>query len=734
MSQQYTIAKDADLPGGKVDEPTNKNDVERVEMLDTLASRIEKLFQDRVITRRSKELEWIKARRLYDSPLGNVDGEMETPFEEHKKNRRRPVPNIVRTKCDAAIANSVSMQFAGGEKNWDMFPAPNEVLPENIIACRLMEKEIETQLAVAKYAMHSRRAMEDRVILGTGVMKGPVNTGKMMVRYEKVGDVWVPKVTEKKSPAIEYTSLWRWYPDMTVSNIEESNDAIEIHPLTALELSQYLDHPGFDREPIKQILRGNKSKGLDPIKAEIYNANYSKILSADWERNPYMYQKRYMVLEYNGPVTYDELQKLGIEPTYESPTMEYYGEVWVCCGKVIRMELENIEGYFETPYSVSTWKRDSTSVFGFGHPLLLADAQQVVTQSYHMILDNATISSGPQVAMYRKYMQPIDGEWKLAPGKFWLLNDPTVNVDNAIKFFYPPNVIGQLMPVLQLARQFADEESATPQMAAGLQSPENVQTATGGLMMHHAATTILDFLAEDWDDQVTEKIIRRMYAWNMQYNDKEEVKGDFIIDVKSSSEYKNKQMYIRDLERLQMESAQNPQVAAVVNPTELTRARLHLMHLPTNKIIRTEAEIQAALQQEQQKPDPKMLELQLKQAELEIEKQKLALATQKMQFEMSLNQQRAQWEHEEKMGANQARLIESQASVIKVRSESEIEMLKIAQRNEQFQQRILNDKDLAVLSNQAKAFIKEMELTTKRQENGLYQQELEIKRTQGSGI
>ena len=67
--------------------------------------------------------------------------------------------------------------------------------------------------------------------------------------------------------------------------------------------------------------------------------------------------------------------------------------------------------------------------------------------------------------------------------------------------------------------------------------------------MKHSSTTLLDFLAEEWDDQVTEKIIRRYHAWNMQYNPKPEIKGDYVIDVKSATEYKNKQMYIRDLER-----------------------------------------------------------------------------------------------------------------------------------------------------------------------------------------
>ena len=398
------------------------------------------------------------------------------------------------------------------------------------------------------------------------------------------------------------------------------------------------------------------------------------------------------------------------------------------------MELENIEGYYETPYSVATWKRDPTSLFGYGHPLLLADPQRVVTQAYHMILDNASLTSGPQVAMYQKYIQPIDGDWTLAPNKVWLLTDASASIDNAIQFFNPTNVIGNIMPVLQLARQFAEEESATSAIAQGLQSPQNQESATGTMLMQHASTTLLDFLAEEWDDQVTEKLIRRMYAWNMQYNPKDDIKGDYHVDVKSSSEYKNKQMYIRDLERLQLETAQNPGMALVVNQDELVKARLQLMHLPSNRIIRSDEEIAAAQQAQQQQPDPAMMELQIKQEEMAMKKQELQLKAAQLQFEMGQQQQREQWEHEEKMGSNQARLAEANAQVLKARSLVQVEMLQMAQKDQQFAQRLLADKELAVLAQQSEVFIKSMEESRKLQENDLYNKELNIKLETGSGV
>lgn len=725
---------DKSLPGGELDENLSKAEEERIEILDALAVKVTKLFQERAVMRSGKEREWEKALKLYNSPLtGTNTNYSDTPFGDADRNvsARRPEPNIVRTKCDTAIANCVSLQFAAGEKNWDIFPPANATDIKITEAARAMSKEIEAQLSYCKYAMNSRRAIEDRVIYGTGVLKGPVNTGELQVNYvQDASGEWVPQISTTSHPKVEHVPVWRYYPDLTVTEFKESKSDIEIHPMTSIELSQYIKHPGFDGEAIKEILKGNAKE--EPIKATAYNETYTKLSAEIWARNPYMYKDRYLVMEYHGPVTYDEVCKLGLTPTYDSPTMEYYGEVWVCCGKVIRMELENIEGFYETPYSAAVWKRDPTSPFGFGHPLLLADPQQVVTQAYHMILDNASLTSGPQVAMYSKWIQPIDGDWTLAPNKVWLLTDPQARIGDAIQFFNPTNTIGNIMPVLSLARQFAEEESAT--LATPTQSPDNSNSATGQLVMQHASNTLLDFSAEEWDDHVTEKIIRRMYAWNMQYNSKQEIKGNYIIDVKSSSEYKNKQMYIRDLERLQMETAQNPAMAMAINTDELVKARLSLMHLPSNKIVRSPEEIAQAQQAAAQQPDPRMIELQIKQAELQIKQQELQLKAGQLQFELSQQQQRELWEHEEKLGSNQARMAEAHAQVLKARSEVQVEMLQMAQKDEQFKAKLQNDKEMKDLEIQSDVFLKSMEEQRKLDENSLYAQEIELKKQTGSGI
>lgn len=701
----------------------------RLRVLNGIANNVEKLFCDRAVKRASKDSEWQRALSLYHSPLvTRTTWQSDDPFKT-QDGRSRPVPNIIRTKCDAAIANGYSMQFSSGERNWDLWPAANDDSKESVVSCALMQKEIEAQLDACRYPTAVRRAMSDRVIFGTGVLKGPVNTGKLRQKYVNENGVWLPTMASDPSPSIEYVPVYRFYPDMNVASHEQSMADIELHPMTTMELAQLRYHPGFDRDAIEDIL----SKANKELSAENYNNALQMLDSKIWE-SPYMYKDRYIVLEYHGPISSEQFAEIGMDVPYEAPNNEYYGEVWVCCGKVIRIELENIEGACETPYAVAVWKSDPTSPFGFGHPLLLADAQRVVTQAYHMILDNASLTSGPQVAMYQNWIQPADGKYSLSPNKVWLLTDPTVKVSDAINFFTPTNVIGNIMPVLELARMFAEEESATTGLATGLQSPQNGESATGQLVSMQNGTPILDFMGEEWDDYVTEKNIRRMYAWNMQYNPKDTIKGNYSIDVRSSSEYKNKQVHIRDLERLSMEVTQNPALAAWINVDQLQIARLSLMKLPHSKIVRTPEEYAAAQQAMAQQPDPAMIEMQLRMKEVQLAEMKLQLEAGQLQFQIQQQQQREQWEHEEKMAANIARLREADAQVIKASNELEIAHMGLMQKQQSVE--IGAQTSLAVENIRAanKAFLEGSKSRERQVDQMLVERELDIKEEKGTGI
>lgn len=702
---------------------------EREAAFDSLARSIEAKYFQRARQRATKEAQWRRSAELY---LGNLSIESyvasDKPFSEtHSKNR--PYYNLIANKCDIAIAQSVDMQFAGGEKNWDLTTSVDNPDPQENDRKNLMAKTIEAQLERCAYGRKVRRAIEDRVIYGSGILKGPVNTGKVYTKYEPLpGDpaVWIPTPSVDKEPSIEWVNPWFFFPDDSVNDFSQAADAIEVHPSSPIDLKKLRAHPGFIPESIEEVLKTAPEQYL----ADFY-ADFSDIT----ESNPYLFKNKYMLLEYHGPITASELEKLSVDPpTYDPLDDEYYGEVWVCAGKVIRVELENIEASFEVPYALSCWKKDPTSVFGFGSPLLMQDAQRVARETWRMILDNASISSGPQVALHRTYVEPQNGSWELHPGKAWNLLDSSVDVEKAIQFFDVPNMTGNLLPILDMARQMAEEESMTPMIAGGLQGADTQESATGQLIMREASTTILDFLSEDWDDNVTEKIIRRMYGWNMQYNPNPAIKGNYSVDVRTATEYKNKQMYIRDLERLSMESKQDPEFGMMINRPALYRARLAAMHIPSLAIVKSDEEIAQAQQAAAQQPSPEQMEMELEQQKLQVQNRELDLKEAQLQFELQQQQQRELWEHEERMSANRAREMEAQATVMRVQGEKEIQFLQLAQQMETTKEKNAIMAQIAVLNDDTKRFIAEANAQSKARDQILTVEEMKMKRDLGTGI
>lgn len=694
---------------------------QREEMLESLALSISSKFTSRAGKRAAKENQWLRATSLYYGKLAlPTFYSKETPFESDTHSNR-PDVNVVRSKCSIAIAQTVSMQFGTSNKNWDIEPPKNNSDPEVALACSKMSDEIEAQLEEAKYSLNCRRAMWDRVVLGTGVLKGPNSAGKLVRAYEKLQgtETWVPSVTVDYAPVIIRVNPWFFYPDETTDEVNKLNDTIETHPMSALELKKYMKHEGFKSEAIARVLERKPEEYVSSSWAD-----FAKLS----ENNPNLYKDKYMVLEYHGPITRTQLDKLDIEPCYDSVNDEYYGEVWVCQGEVIRLELESIEASFAVPYYLSVWEKDPGSVFGFGVPLMMEDAQRVVNETWHMILDNSAMSSGPQVAMQKHLIEPANNKWEMGPNQIWYLTDIMATVDQAIQFFNVPNVTGQIVPIMQMAQGFAEEESGIPLIAAGLQSPEVGDTATAQLMVHNASTTLLDFMSEEWDDNITGPIITAMYAWNMQNNPKPEIKGSYTIDVRTSTEYKNKQLHIRDLEKLSVESAQNPELAKWIDQPALQRSRLEMMNLPSKAIIKSPEQVQKDDEaRANQGPPPEIMELQLKARQVAVEEGELAHKVQSEQQQMA-------WDHEEKMTANQARLVESQARVAVSQNEKEIEILKLAQKDSAEAAKLMSNEKLNRENNQTKAFLTALEETRKQRENELYETELKLKAKTGSGV
>jgi hypothetical protein len=325
----------------------------------------------------------------------------------------------------------------------------------------------------------------------------------------------------------------------------------------------------------------------------------------------------------------------------------------------------------------------------------------------------------------RSIIEPSDNDgYDIKPWKVWFVNGYAEDVSKAFYQFTPQSNQNDLASILELARMFADEESGIPLIQGGLESPEVGSSATGTALLMKASTTVLNLKSQEWDDQVTKPLITWMFDWNMLYNSDPSIKGDFEVDVTTPTSMIRKNIELQNLEKLSVEIAQNPALAAEIKPDVLARARLAGMLLPADNFLKTPEEKQAEAEAAAQQPDPAQLEMQIKQMELQIQQQKIDLERERLQWESSRGQQRDMWEYEERMASTQARREENQALLMGRQLEKETELIKLAAQQEVKMAELEQKYDLATMSDETKKVLASMDLDLRAR--GARAKELEL--------
>lgn len=751
---------------------------EKAEEVKRLAKEIEAKFNDDATQRQRKESEWYWAERLMLGSMWRYWNRWSTdnsdnPFEI-KDNQPladdHPEFNIVKPKIAIGKAQLEMMQFgAGTDKNFQIKarkPVDVEKLKNNQSPvfqadgmtpmlgqdgqqmtigqlameqsqnddekARLMDEIVWGQMQAIDYGRKMRQGLQDMLWYGSAVFKGPFNNSQSKkVRYRMQtpqGDMWVSAYTEEAAPDFDRITPWLFYPDHRALSIDEAEHATVVHIYTATQLRQLTRREGFDPKTIKQLLKdGSSSNYYQAFRARAVQYDNSKFLD-----------NKYVVLEWHGTVGKDDLGRLGIDPPYENPLDMYKAEIWVCQGEVIYASLEMLEADISLPFAVCSWESDPASMFGFG-AIMLRDSQRVVNMVYKEILDNAGLSAGPMVVVDKDAIKPIDGKFTLTPQKVFYFTDQGTGRTAAevIQFIDIPNNNDQLQVVLQMAREFGNEESMVPLIAGGLEDPQVGDTgATGIALRLQSSTTVLSSKARSWDDNVTKPVVGWFYEWNMQYSKRDDSKGDFDVDVQTSTAYLNKIIGQRDIERLMAMTTQDQELAMLVDRSELARSMLVGMNLPFDSIVRTNDMVDQlkAKQAEDAKnnPDPAMLKAQADITNAQAHMQSVQNDAGQLEFDKQQGALEAQMHHDEAIANFKTRNNEAVARAIDAKSKQEVALIQSAAKDAQATKKLMTDLHIAEQDRQTSEFISGVEAGQKQHKLKLEERNIQIKEKQAN--
>jgi len=562
---------------------------------------------------------------------------------------------------------------------------------------KAMQNEIDDQLVECDYNGELRKVIHNAAVLGTGVIKGPIVTNRTRKAWQPYKDmsgatVHQLEIVQELSPAsfsVDPRNVW---PDPGCGdNIHNGKGIYEREQLTPRQVRDLAKQPGFMKDQLRKVLEEGPKK----------SATFQELKDDD-QRD--VARLTYEMWTYWGEVSHDDLEAAGVKLGEKDELRSISACVIMINNTVVKAYLNPLEDG-ALPYDFYVWEKVAGTVWGYGIPYLMRSQQKVLNAAWRQMMDNAGVSSGPQIVVKPTSIQPADKQWQLTAGKIWYATDDIDDVRKAFTTFEFNSHQAELAQIIDMASKLADEETGLPMLTQGEKT--NAPSTVGGMqMLMNAANVVLRRLVKQFDDYVTKPHIRRYYDFNMMYNEDEEIKGDFQIDARGSSA-----LLVRDIQNQAflnlLAAGSNPIYGMYLDTQKLFEKALQAQHIDPAEVLKSEDELEKIKEQmsqpQQAEQDPAMAVAQLR---ADAEMQKAQMQNQGDMAELQLRQQTMQQELELRMA--------------ELQMTREIEMLKMA-----------NAQNLSLETIKAKLAETAIKERSKKE---LYAAEQNLKMTMGSGI
>lgn len=597
-------------------------DDQTMAQVDSLGATLLAEFAQAELDRRQTEERWLKDLRQYK---GQYDPEV---LAKIGPNRSKAFVRKTRVKIKTIDSRVADLLFpAGAEKNWEIDstpkpsispeqkqlitqqilqgvavqaqqagqPAPTQVPPEVIEqavvamakeAAKRMSKVIEDQLVEARYKQVALQTIHSGHLYGTGVMKGPLVERKIRTRFVQEGNNWVPKSETYVVPFVDFVPLWRFYPDMSASELDQCRYVYERHMMTKQDLVDLSRRKSFNKQRIVEYIRANPE-------GELKLRYFDNELRVIGERNSTQGAQRagsYELLERWGWLDGEKLKEAGVDVPDDRLHETFFSNVWLLPnGEIIKAVLQPINGV-TWPYHLYHFDKDETSIFAEGISSIMRDDQTMINASTRMMLDNAGITAGPQLEVNPSLLASLDKVEEHFPWKIWLRNNANPG-SPAVRVIEMPSGLAPLAAMADRFENNADETTAIPRYMTGENASSGAAgTAAGMSMLMGAANIVIKDLITNYDEGITRPFLQALYRWNMQFHKEAAIKGDFDVKARGAASLVQKEVRARQLNEFAAQTS-NPMDAPFIKRDALLRQRAEANEL--SDVVKTEDEVMA---------------------------------------------------------------------------------------------------------------------------------------------
>ena len=480
---------------------------------------------------------------------------------------------------------------------------------------------IDDKLQECDFQGEIRAVVDEASRLGTGVIRGPLPTIRRTMKVDRDPNTGEQKVVilEEKVPSSKKVSVWDCFPDPACGdNIHDGQYFVEHDQMVEKQVRDLAEQPGYDPEAILKVIEEGPQQSAT---SEMARAPHE---SRDIVTN------RYHVWYYYGFMTLDDARLLNCECS-EDDVISSIGVpivVTMINNTPVKAHL-NVMDDGRFPYDFMCWQKVAGSPFGIGISRQIRSCQAILNSHVRAMMENAGLSSGPQIVLARGSMMPADGSWEITPRKVWLLKvDADIqDVTKAINAFNIPSNQQELLAAIDFALKMAENVTGLPILLQGQQGPNGVPETLGGMQLLVAnASSLLRRMARIFDDSLTKPHIQAYYTYMMLYAEDPSIKGDFKIVAHGASALVARDQRNQFLTQSVPQFMANPDFG--IDPTRLFKQIAKINGMLDPEEVQFTPEELAAIQQNQAKSaeqDPRVLaatiQAQVRQAIAEMNNQ-----------------------------------------------------------------------------------------------------------------
>lgn len=648
------------------------------ERLHDFTEGLQRDVDERIGRKREIEQRWLEDLRQYH-------GRYEDALlqELAKQERSKLFLNVTGHKTDTAAAKITDMLFPTDDRNWAIEPTPVPRLGQEIDAAdRLgaqaeeranamlesgdeagaraivaevqpvldrgsrarmvrdaaarasegMQREMDDQLRECQWNAKCREVIEDGCQIGTGVMMGPIKRPDPERKWRTVTSpdgsrsfTVLEDEPDRMRPWYMPVDPWHFFPDMDATDIAKS-DGVFLRDLDKpKDLRALARMPGYNKAAIRELLREKPKQN-----APYWVADLRTITNSQADSGGEFYHR----FTWFGTLTAERIcdlatalgrMEMASDYSVESgmdPLAEVHVRVVFCQGRILAFGEHPLDTA-DPLFSVWCWKRDKSSIFGLGIPRVMRDQQAAICAGWRMVLDNAGLSTAPQIVIDKHSVEPQDREWTLRPRKIWLTTKPIPTGHRVFETHAIQADLASLLTIVNTAMMFVDEETGITKIAQGEQGA-STKTFQGMALLMNSTNVVFRRVVKAWDDDLTTPSILRLYAWNMQWSDDPSIKGDFSIVARGSSVLMVREIQAQNMGGALQIALGDPELRAMTKVPQAYRSVLRVMQIPVDEWVLSDEEIaeaaaKAAAQPPPPNPEMEKLRVQLQIAEIDAQ-------------------------------------------------------------------------------------------------------------------